>query len=380
MTKISKTGIAMFVSAIVLAGCGGGGGGDKDSGPSTPPVVVQPPPVADNTAPTLATVPNITPTNGATEVAALSTITFNMSEAMAIATVKVTCDSVRVPGATNVDGTLVTFKPTDGFPNNANCVASLVGAETKDMAGNVMTLDVALTNFNVKSLMCPTGTSPSTPPAYNGTATVAVCNTIFVDPTIAKSEHATIVNSVNTAVETVKTFYNGMQATPPDVIVCESDECMDNFVSDRGRNVTIYPNGVSGKFTAPRMTIVLVKPYKINLTVLAHEMSHVETAARTFNKPVNSWFNEGIATYVGGQPNCTDSMPKGIDDLNKVATTEQWNAYTADAAVATNTYCQARKEVATWMAKNGKDAALDILNKIGQGQDFNTLYGPILTQ
>lgn len=380
MTKISKTGIAMFVSAIALAACGGGGGGDNNSSPSNPPVVTLPPVVVDTTAPMLATVPNITPTNGATDVATASTITFNMNEALAMAGVKVSCDSVGVPGATTVSGTLVTFKPTDGFPNNGNCVANIVGPETKDVAGNAMTNDVALTSFTVKSLMCPTGTTPNTPPAFNGTPTVAVCNTIFVDPAIARSQYATIVNSVNASVDTVKAFYNGMQASPPDVIICQSDECMDNFAGGRNRNVTVYPNGISGNFTAQRMTIILVKPYDINLTVLAHEMSHVETATRTFNKPVNTWFNEGLATYVGSQPSCATTMPKGIDDLNKLSDNLAWNNYTANAAVAENTYCQARVEVAAWINKNGKDAALDLINKLGQGQDFNTLYGPLLTQ
>lgn len=71
---------------------------------------------------------------------------------------------------------------------------------------------------------------------------------------------------------------------------------------------------------------------------------------------------------------------KGIADLRTLDLESTWVTYTADAAKFTPTYCQARAEVAAWVAKNGKAGIVTLLQGVSQGQSFATLYGPMLTQ
>jgi len=43
-------------------------------------------------------------------------------------------------------------------------------------------------------------------------------------------------------------------------------------------------------------------------------------------------------------------------------------------------YCQANREVATWITKNGKPAFLNLLAQVKAGTPFYTAYGALLTQ
>jgi hypothetical protein len=46
----------------------------------------------------------------------------------------------------------------------------------------------------------------------------------------------------------------------------------------------------------------------------------------------------------------------------------------------TNTYSQARGEVAAWVGKHGNAAVNSLLSAVSGGQNFYTVYGPMQTQ
>jgi hypothetical protein len=124
------------------------------------------------------------------------------------------------------------------------------------------------------------------------------------------------------------------------------------------------------------VTVVLTSTtWDRNQYVLAHERSHVEVAARLNGKHVPAWFDGGLATYVGGEPQCSGVTGKGIADLTQLGAETDWTAYTADSTKFSTTYCQARAEVAAWNNKNGAGAI-----EVAQGTAFSAAYGPLLTQ
>ena len=212
---------------------------------------------------------------------------------------------------------------------------------------------------------------------------MALCSNIFVDPSFSASQYPVIMESINTAIQTNKSFYGTLQADTPDIIACNSDACAMYFSGSTDSNNTIYPTGRAGQYVAPRVTMVLVSPYwgQVNTSILAHEFSHVELYKRTNGVNVQGWFNEGLATYVGKQFDCA-GVPKGIDDLTRLDVQINWNNYTGvGGSVAQATYCQASAEVGAWVAKKGGNAAIvQLLQNLGQGQGFYSLYGPLLTQ
>ena len=366
---LSRATLAIAIlAAAALSACGGGGGGDN-SAPATPVAL------------TLAAAPAIAPANGTTGADYAPTVQFTASKAMAAAGIKLVCDWAVVAGKTTVSGAVATFKPdAPGVAANAQCSASVDAAATKDVAGTVFTGSTALTSFTVKALACPGG-SANTPPSFNGAALVAACGNLFIEPAVAKNLWPGIVTGIQTALEMDRKVYGTLQATQPDVLVCQSGACADYFAGPRRRNVTLYPNTYAGQYVAPRMTVVLTSPtWTQNPYVLAHEFSHVEVAKRTNGKHVPAWFDEGLATYVGGEPICTNVTGKGIDDLRKLDQEADWVAYTGPEDVFFKTYCQARAEVAAWIGKRGNAGVLQLLDAVRQGQSFTGQYGQMLTQ
>lgn len=357
------------VMAVVLSACGGGGGGGDNSAPTTSATL------------TLAAAPAIAPANGTTGADYAPTVQFTASKAMAAAGIKLVCDGVAVAGKTTVSGAVATFKPdAPGVAANAQCTASVDAAATKDAAGTAFTGPTALTSFTVKALACPGGAA-NTPPSFNGSALVPACGNVFIEPAVAKNLWPGIVTGIQTALEMDRKVYGPLQASQPDVLVCQSGACADYFAGPRRRNTTLPPGSYAGQYVAPRMTVVLTSPtWTQNPYVLAHEFSHVEVAKRLNGAHVPAWFDEGLATYVGGEPICTNVTGKGIDDLRKLDQETDWVAYTGPEDVFFKTYCQARAEVAAWIGKRGNAGVVQLLDAVRQGQSFTGQYGAMQTQ
>lgn len=356
---------------LLLTACGGGGGGTSTSTPVA----------TDTTAPTLAAAPAISPANGATSLAYAVPVTFTASEPLSVASIKMTCDGVDVVGTSTVAGAVATYTPAaPGYAANAKCVATINAGGTKDLAGNAFASNVTLSNFTVKALNC-TGTTSNSPPSFNGTALVAACGNVFIDPTVAKNQYPVIVDAIGLAVQRVKAAYGTLVSTQAEVIVCNTTACGTYFAGPSLRNVAIPTNSFAGQYTAPRMTVVLTSAtYDRNNYVLAHEFSHVEVNIRLNGARVPSWFDEGLATYIGDEPVCTNVTAKGIPSLLTLDSVSDWIAYTSSPATFATTYCQARAEVAAWIAKRGSAAVVQLLTAVSQGQSFTSQYGPMQTQ
>lgn len=135
--------------------------------------------------------------------------------------------------------------------------------------------------------------------------------------------------------------------------------------------------GAGFTFTFPAV-VVLGQPRSFTGGVLKHEMSHMEFRARLHGASVPAWFNEGVASYVGGEHDsfCRPGM-KGIDDLFELDRGPAWLAYTNQHRDKSRmTYCQARNEVGDWIAEHGGFAAvLDLLAQRAKGTPFASLYG-----
>ncbi len=370
MSVRTRTVLALLgLSVATLVGCGGGGGGGSTA--STP----------DTTTPTLASASAISPANGSASVAYAGTVSFTASEPLATASVKMTCDAVDVPGTTAVNGAVVTFTPAaPGYVANARCVATINAVGTKDLAGNAFATNVTLTTFTVKSLNC-SGTTSNSPPSFNGTALIAACGNVFVDPTVAKNQYPVIVDGIGTALQINTGFYGSLQSTQADVIVCSTAACGTYFAGPSLRNVALPPNTFAAQYTVPRMTVVLTSAtWNRNPFVLAHEFSHVEVNKRLNGARVPAWFDEGLATFVGSEPVCTNVTGKGIASLLTLDSVADWTAYTGSSATFEKTYCQARAEVAAWIAKNGNPAIRQLLQAVSQGQSFTSQYGAMQTE
>jgi hypothetical protein len=113
-------------------------------------------------------------------------------------------------------------------------------------------------------------------------------------------------------------------------------------------------------------------------------MNHVEVNARTAGgKPMPSWFVEGLATLMAGQPDCSHNERVTKDGTNHLRVMQEthaiWAAYTDDPSRSRASYCQASYEVSLWITRHGKPALITLLDQVKMGKQFDALYGPMLS-
>jgi hypothetical protein len=114
-------------------------------------------------------------------------------------------------------------------------------------------------------------------------------------------------------------------------------------------------------------------------------LTHAEVHARVFKGglwdwlSIPTWFDEGIAlqndyreTYNEDAWKIATDNGKNIVALEDIDTPSKF--YAGESTDRRFRFILSRHELSVWIDKNGISALLDLLSKINQGEDFNTLY------
>lgn len=123
----------------------------------------------------------------------------------------------------------------------------------------------------------------------------------------------------------------------------------------------------------------------LNVDDLAHEFTHAEVHTRvfrggiSFDLPIPTWFDEGLAIQndyreqYGYQTwlNITDNG-RIVPSIVQYDTAEKF--YAGDVEDRRKRYCLAGHELGIWIEQNGRDAMITLLNNIGTGTEFSSLY------
>jgi hypothetical protein len=231
---------------------------------------------------------------------------------------------------------------------------------------------------------CLSGTRTIEAVTFHGAAMVPVSEGTYVDPSASDEARAGLRDTYTRAERRNADFYGTLRSERPLTVFCATDECRVYFTGPARRSWNLSPghSAPGATFTAvERQTIVIDYLDARTENTLTHELSHVELQFRIRRGRVPEWFNEGIATFVGQEPDCSRPMPNAVGDLRTVASHEAWLLETSlPKPMLARTYCQAYREVAAWIAKNGKAKLLGLLEEVHGGTSFDDAYGPLLTQ
>jgi hypothetical protein len=201
---------------------------------------------------------------------------------------------------------------------------------------------------------------------------------LYVDPATDERARAAVSQAWTTGAEKVRDFYGSLRSDLPDGYFCNSDTCRVYFSGKYMRSSFMLGMN-EGDFLAARQSIIIAFIDERMPRVIAHEIAHSELEERIAPNPVPAWFNEGLATYVAGEPACPRNMPDGVADLRPLTEGNAWMSNT-NGPRGHAIYCQAMREVTAWLAKNGKPGLERLLLQIKDGTRFSVAYGPMAIQ
>lgn len=207
---------------------------------------------------------------------------------------------------------------------------------------------------------------------------VRVCDGVYVDPATPPDGLELMKTSPQRAAARDVAWYGPLQAPSPLIVFCHTDPCRVFFAGPAKRGWTVRPgrSAPGAEYVSrDRTTLVIVRADARAENMLAHELSHIELAFRARAAGVPAWFDEGLATYVSGEPDCAKPEPPVVPNLRTLDSGDAWRAQTAVAEVRHATYCQACREVAAWMTDDGHERFMALLAAMKAGTRFDRAYG-----
>lgn len=208
---------------------------------------------------------------------------------------------------------------------------------------------------------------------------------LLIDASMTDQERSFVHDSLAQAQARIVQAYGTREAPSTQVVWCKSRECAVYYGGDSTRSYATAgsePPRDGATATFDRPTIVILRQVRVRpgapllaIETMTHELSHREFQARLRGARVPSWFNEGVATLLGGEHPCTPDM-HGTDDLHALVQAKAWHRFTEqNNTVLVTTYCQARNEVASWIdAHGGFGAVIKLLNQVASGTPFERAY------
>ncbi|PWK58401.1 hypothetical protein C8D95_101214 [Silicimonas algicola] len=155
----------------------------------------------------------------------------------------------------------------------------------------------------------------------------------------------------------------------PTLILCATRACADDF-------------GVGGNGLAVADVIVAVSPGGLTRGTLTHEMMHARLHRRLglaaiLRQPYPTWFDEGLATHVSGQPAWRGTVTdEARDRVRQVTRFWRWRDAMNELGVGP-AYGAAAAEVAAIEALAGREGLLELIRRAEAGDDFDRLLRDI---
>ena len=231
---------------------------------------------------------------------------------------------------------------------------------------------------------CPPREAGDPPVPFGAEEMVPLCRDVYVEPALTPDERARVARLYAASLDDVARGLGPLESAAPLAVLCKTRACSEHFVGTHMRSTVIAPGhrATGAAYVGgARVTIAIIRIDDAARGVLAHERVHVEAHVRLGHGRVPTWFNEGLAVVVGGEPTCAGHEDvKGIDDLRRLVHDAAWADYTNTANTMEATYCQARAEVGAWLRRAGKVGLLDLIARVRDGASFDDVYGPMQTQ
>jgi hypothetical protein len=213
-----------------------------------------------------------------------------------------------------------------------------------------------------------------------------ICDGVYAEPGITPAEVAELQRAHETARQNLAHAFGQATRSSPLTLFCHTASCKVAFgaapAAANAKDLGFARDAVNTK-SGPiaRSIVVVTGPVSASARILTHELVHAEMKAWVPYDSLPTWFNEGMATLVAGEPNC-NGRPRATDfDVTRLATKAAWEGHLRSGGDTLETYCLARREVAAWAARFGGDepravALKRLMTQVAEGVSFERAYSP----
>jgi hypothetical protein len=212
---------------------------------------------------------------------------------------------------------------------------------------------------------------------------VALCDGVYAEEGLAPAQLDELRSAWVTAAGNLRAAFVTVRSSPT-VIFCRSAECKMAFgasaeaaaANDLGfasAQVTLDDGSISPS------AVVATGPVAATPRILTHELVHAEMKAWVPYDLLPTWFNEGTATFLAGEPHCEpNAAPDGLD-VKQLATKARWQRHLHETHRTHETYCAARREVEHWMIREDREHARAealqmLMTSVARGTPFDRAY------
>ncbi len=184
-----------------------------------------------------------------------------------------------------------------------------------------------------------------------------------------------ILELIKQAEERDRSFWGDLRYSGETFFIICDDEKLIKKIGEDHATVTI-------SFPSEKHYICISDEY-LELDILAHEINHAELRARLSSKAqakIPTWFDEGLALqndyreiYSEAQWMSQTYNGKNVVALEDMDTPSEF--YAGEVEDRRFRYLNAKHELNVWLAVHGREGLLELIEKLNDGEDFDTAYG-----
>ena len=200
-----------------------------------------------------------------------------------------------------------------------------------------------------------------------------IADHVYINKNNAQS-HQEILDLINQAEERDRSFWSGLRYSDETIFIICDDEKLIRKIGEDHSTVTI-------SFPSEKHYICISDEY-LELDILAHEINHAELRARLKSEAqakIPTWFDEGLALQndyreIYGKEQWISQTDNGknvvvLEDMDTPA-----EFYAGEASERRFRYLNAKYELNVWLAAHGQQGLLELIDKLNEGEDFDTAY------
>jgi hypothetical protein len=193
---------------------------------------------------------------------------------------------------------------------------------------------------------------------------------VYADDQMSLGQRQEFLKTLSLAKERVSVFFGSTQASSK-VFACSTEEC---FISH---------GGVTAKGKAYGDSMLLLSPRGLNVTIAAHELTHIELhnrvgAFRSWRE-IPVWFDEGLAVLVSEDSRYTEEAWLKATDNGRNA--PELKAIGKATPLGNDnwqfSYGTARRAVGKWYLQAGRGGLATLITNLKGGKDFDFAFNTI---